>query len=64
MPTAIILSNRAKDARAAMAALIDSRALSHRENDPDYPREVAALAWRVADAMLVELQARSKRGGR
>ena len=52
---------RVVDARSAMCALIESRGIAMREDDPEFPKAVAALAWLVADAMQAE---RKKRGGR
>lgn len=59
--TTALLSNRVTDARAAMAALLESHALPYVENDAEFPRVLAELAWRIADAMSVE---RDKRTGR
>lgn len=53
-----LLSNKTTDAREAMAALISSRSLSVREEDPEYAAAVAVLAWRIADAMADERQLR------
>lgn len=53
-----LLSNKTTDAREAMTALISSRSLSVREDEPEYPALVAAIAWRIADAMADERQLR------
>lgn len=37
-----------------MCALIESRSLSVREDEPQYPHLVAELAWKIADAMHAE----------
>ena len=50
----LLLTHKAGDARAAMAALIESRSLSVREDEPGYPKAVAKLAWLIADAMAEE----------
>ncbi len=55
----LLLSHKAADARAFAAALIDSRALSTREDEPGYPKLVAQLAWSIADAMAEEHMARA-----
>lgn len=52
-----------QDARAAMTALIESRSMSLRENDPEYAIELASLAWTIAEAMAAERIAR-QRGGK
>lgn len=52
---------RVADAREAMAALIESRSLSLREDDPSFPAHVAEVAWSIADAMRAE---RTKRTGK
>lgn len=59
--TTALLSNRVSDARAAMAALIESRALPYTENESAFPTVLAELAWRIADAMGIE---RDRRSGR
>lgn len=56
----LMLTVEISDARAAMQSLIEARALPVLENDPTYPRELAALAWRLADAMAVERAARQR----
>lgn len=61
MNITVLMSNRVNDARVAMAAIIESRSLSVREDDPSYPQTVASLAWQIADAMSVE---RAKRTGK
>jgi hypothetical protein len=50
----LLLTHKAVDARAFAAALIESRALSIREDEPGYPAAVAKLAWSLADAMADE----------
>lgn len=55
----MLLSNKAHDARTAMCALIESRALPYAEDDPEYAAKVAELAWKVADAMAAERSSRS-----
>jgi hypothetical protein len=56
---------RVADARAAMAALIESRSMPYREEEPSYPLALAQLAWLIADAMQAERRGRDgKRGGR
>lgn len=60
MNITVLMSNRVNDARVAMASLIESRALTVREDDPNFPAHVADLAWRIADAMSAE---RAKRSG-
>lgn len=59
-PTAL-MSNRVNDARVAMAALIEARALPYNEGEPGFPQAVAELAWQIADAMSAE---RTKRSGK
>lgn len=56
--SSVLLSNKASDARAAMAALISSRSFSIREDEPDYPAYVAKVAWEIADAMADEYSTR------
>lgn len=51
---AAVVARKQRDARAAMRSLIESRSLSVREDEPQYPHLVADLAWRIADAMHVE----------
>ena len=60
----MLLSNKAHDARTAMCALIESRALSVREDDPEYPAAVARLAWDIADAMAEERARRTANKGK
>lgn len=63
----LLLTHKAGDARAAMAALIESRGLSIREDEPGYSKAVAKLAWSIADAMAEEHIRRAsgdKRGSR
>jgi hypothetical protein len=55
-----LISNRALDARAAMVALIDARSLPTRELAAEFPAELADLAYRIADAMHLELQKRAR----
>jgi hypothetical protein len=55
-----LLTNKAQDARSAMCALIEARSLSVREDDPEFPKHVAQLAWDIADAMQVERIRRSR----
>lgn len=56
---------RVADARAAMAALIESRSLSMHETEKGFPQDVAETAWLIADAMRAERSKRDgKRGGR
>jgi hypothetical protein len=56
---------RVVDARAAMAALIESRSMPYREDEKSFPQAVAQLAWLIADAMQAERVGRDgKRGGR
>jgi len=57
--TTNLLSNRAADAREAMAALISSRSLSVHDTDPEFAATVAELAWKIADAMAMARSARS-----
>ncbi len=45
---------RVLDARAAMAALIESRALPVLETEGEYAKKLAELAWLIADAMKDE----------
>lgn len=54
------LTRMEKVARVALAALIDSRSLSVREDDAAYPIVVAALAWKIADAMNAERGKRAR----
>lgn len=54
------LSNQVHDARSAMQALIESRSLSIREDEPTYPAVVARLAWAIADAMAAERRNRTR----
>lgn len=56
----MILSNRSQDARSAMCALIESRALPYREDEPEFPAQVAKLAWAIADAMAAERIVRAR----
>lgn len=60
------VARKERDARAAMRALIESRALSVREDEPGYPYAVADIAWRIADAMHLArgIRARGKKVGR
>ncbi len=51
---ALLLTHKAGDARVAMAALIDSRAIPYSEDDPKYAKAIAELAWKLADAMAEE----------
>jgi GMP synthase PP-ATPase subunit len=60
MNISVVMSNRTQDARAAMAALIESRSLSMHEGEKGYAELVAARAWEIADAMAAE---RTKRTG-
>lgn len=62
----LLLTHKAGDARAAMAAIVESRSLSIREDDPEYPKVVAKLAWAIPDAMAEEhmLRASGPRGKR
>lgn len=55
-----------RTARAAMRALIESRSLSIREDEPAYSYALAELAWKIADAMDLErgIRARPKRSSR
>lgn len=59
--TTVLLTNRVHDARSAMCALIESRAIGMSESDPGFPAALAELAWKIADAMAVE---RGKRSGK
>lgn len=61
---AAIAARKERTARAAMRALIESRSLSVREDEPTYPYAVAGLAWKIADAMDLERgrRARNRRG--
>lgn len=52
--SSMVLSSKVQDARAAMCALIESRALPYREDEPGFPAAVAALAWAIAEAMAAE----------
>ena len=61
MNITVLMSNRVNDARVAMAALIESRALPFSEGEPGFPQAVAKLAWAIADAMSDE---RSRRTGK
>jgi hypothetical protein len=61
MNITVLMSNRVNDARVAMAALIESRALPFNEGEPGFPQAVAELAWKIADAMSEE---RTKRSGK
>lgn len=54
MVNTVLLSNKAHDARAFAAALIESRALSTQESEPGYPKVIAKLAWQIADEMANE----------
>ena len=58
----LLLTHKAGDARAAMQSLIESRGINLSEQDPSFPRELAALAWAIADAMAEEHISRA--GGR
>lgn len=53
-----LLSNKNHDAHAAMRDLIKGRSLSLREEDEAFPEALAALAWRIADAMAAERRKR------
>lgn len=64
MAATLLLSNKANDARTAMCAIIESRGLSVREDDPEYPAAVARLAWAIADAMADERAARGANKGK
>lgn len=56
---------RVADARAAMAALIESRSMSLHESEPGFAKRVAEVAWLIADAMQDERVGRDgKRRGR
>lgn len=59
MNITVLMSNRVNDARVAMAALIESRALPFNEGEPGYPQAIAKLAWAIADAMSEERANRS-----
>jgi hypothetical protein len=61
MNITVLMSNRVNDARVAMAALIESRAVPFHEGEAGYPQAVAELAWQIADAMSAE---RTKRTGK
>ena len=50
----LLLTHKAGDARAAMAALIEARGIPLSEQDPGFPEAVARLAWAIADAMADE----------
>jgi hypothetical protein len=54
MTSQAALSNKAQDARSAMCALVESRSLSIREDEPEFPAHVAQIAWLIADAMAAE----------
>jgi hypothetical protein len=52
---------RDEDARGAMKGLLAGRGLPLQETDPQYPDEIAKLAFDIAEAMAEE---RARRGGR
>lgn len=54
MNITVLMSNRVNDARVAMAALIEARAIPYNEGEPGFPQALAALAWEIADAMSEE----------
>lgn len=56
----LMLTAELADARAAMQSLIEARSLSVPESDPAYPKELAVLAWAIADAMATERAARQR----
>jgi hypothetical protein len=49
-----LLTAENADAREAMHAIVSSRCLSWKEDEPGYPKAVAELAWKIADAMAAE----------
>lgn len=61
MNITVLMSNRVNDARVAMAALIEARALPVHEGEAGFAEAVADLAWKIADAMSAE---RTKRTGK
>lgn len=64
MSATLLLSNKAHDARTAMCAIIESRALPLHPNDAGYAAAVARIAWEVADAMAEERTSRAANKGK
>lgn len=64
MAATLLLSNKVNDARTAMCALIESRALPLQPNEAGYAAAVARIAWEVAEAMADERAARTEHKGK
>ncbi|HMI82614.1 MAG TPA: hypothetical protein VK550_00905 [Polyangiaceae bacterium] len=64
MDITLLLSSKVLDAREAMKALISSRSLSLREDEPGYPMALAKLAWKIADAMTKERLRRARKAAK
>ena len=64
MAATLLLSNKANDARSAMCALIESRALPMQPNEAGFAAAVARIAWGIADAMADERALRTAGRGK